>query len=167
MSSGTLITYKEGVIYLNIIWWIFVWIVAVVVLVVLGVFILTAVGACLTYNHDCNQEKLAGEVLRDKTGVDLQLESYRKILKQKFQEVEAKEFISFYNDSDEMMDTIINHWAQKEQAVITDVKVFQTGNVNKITHFMIFYHKALTAEDIHDTLDKYTDDESKKFTNSL
>ena len=66
-----------------------------------------------------------------------------------------------------MMDTIINHWAQKEQAVITDVKVFQTGNVNKITHFMIFYHKALTVEDIHDILDKYTDDESKKFTSSL
>lgn len=152
---------------MNIIWWIIVWIVAVAVLVPLGFCILYAVGACLTYNHDCNQEKLAGEVLRDSTGVDLQLESYRRILKQKFQEVEAKEFISFYNDSDEMMDTIINHWAQKEQAVITDVKVFQTGNVNKITHFMVFYHKALTAEDVSDILDKYTDDVSKKFMNSL
>lgn len=152
---------------MSIIWWIIAWIVAVVVLVPLGLLILYVVGACLTYNHDCNQEKLAGTVLRNNTGVDLQLESYRKILKQKFQEVETKEFISFYNDTDEMMDTIINRWAQKEQAVITDVKVFQTGNVNKVTHFMIFYHKALTAEDISDILDKYTDDVSKKFMNNL
>ena len=149
---------------MNIIWWIIVWIVAVVVLVPLGLLILSVVGACLTYNHDCNQEKLADKGLRDNTGVALQLESYRSILKQKFQEVETKEFISFYNDSDEMMDTIINRWAQKEQAIITDVKVFQTGNVNKVTHFMVFYHKALTAEDVSDILDKYTDDVSKKFT---
>lgn len=152
---------------MSIIWWIIVWIVAVVVLVPLGLLTLSVVGACLTYNHDCNQEKLAGTVLRNNTGVDLQLESYRRILKQKFQEVETKEFISFYNDTDEMMDTIINRWAQKEQAVITDVKVFQTGNVNKVTHFMIFYHKALTAEDVSGILDKYTDDVSKKFMNNL
>ena len=152
---------------MNIIWWVVVWIVAVVVLVPLGLCILYAVGACLTYNHDCNQEKLAGEVLRDNTGVALQLESYHSLLKQKFQEVETKEFISFYNDSDEMMDTIINHWVQKEQAVITDVKVFQTGSVSKITHFMIFYHKALTSEDINDILDKYTDDDSNIFISSL
>jgi len=130
------------------------------VLVPLGFCILYVVGACLTYSHDCNQEALAGKALRDNTGVALQLESYRSLLKQKFQEVETKEFISFYNDSDEMMDTTINRWVQKEQAVITDVKVFQTGNVNKITHFMVFYHKAMTAEDIRDILDKYTDDES-------
>lgn len=153
--------------HLNIIWLIIVWIIALIVLVPLGFIILYVIGACLTYNHDSNQEKLAGEFLRDNTGVDLQLESYRRILKQKFQEVETKEFISFYNDTDEMMDTIINRWAQKEQAVITDVKVFQTGNVNKVTHFMIFYHKALTAEDVSDILDKYTDDVSKKFMNSL
>lgn len=152
---------------MNIIWWIVVWIVAVVVLVPLGLCTLYVVGACLTYNHDCNQEKLADKVLRDNTGVALQLESYHSLLKQKFQEVETKEFISFYNDSDEMMDTIINHWAQKEQAVITDVKVFQTGNVSKITHFMVFYHKALTAEDIKDILDKYTDDESNMVMSSL
>jgi len=152
---------------LNIIWWIAVWIIAVVLLVVLGVFILSVVGACLTYNHDCNQETLAAKVLRDNTAVNLQLESYRSFLKQKFQEVETKEFISFYNDSDEMMDTTINRWAQKEQAVITDVKVFQTGNVNKITHFMVFYHKAMTAEDIRDILDKYTDDESNIVISSL
>lgn len=149
---------------MNIIWWIIVWIVAVIVLVPLGLFILSVIGACLTDNHDCNQEKLADKVLRDTTGVDLQLESYRRLLKQKFQEVKTKEFISFYNDSDEMMDTTINRWARKEQAVITNVKVFQTGNVNKITHFMIFYHKALTTEDISDTLDKYTGEVSKKFT---
>jgi len=152
---------------LNIIWWVIVCIIAVVVLVPLGFCILYVVGACLTYNHDCNQEKLAEKVLRDNTGVDLQLESYRRFLKQKFQEVETKEFISFYNDSDEMMDTIINHWVQKEQAVITDVKVFQTGSVSKITHFMIFYHKALTSEDINDILDKYTDDDSNIFISSL
>ena len=152
---------------MNIIWWIIVWIIAVVVLVPLGFCILYVVGACLTYNHDCNQEKLAGKVLRDNTGVDLQLESYRRLLKQKFQEVETKEFISFYNDSDEMMDTTINHWAQKEQAVITDVKVFQTGTVSKITHFMVFYHKALTAGDINDILDKYTADESNIVISSL
>jgi len=152
---------------LNIIWWIAVWIIAVVLLVVLGVFILSVVGACLTYNHDCNQETLAAKVLRDNTAVSLQLESYRSFLKQKFQEVETKEFISFYNDSDEMMDTTINRWAQKEQAVITDVKVFQTGNVSKITHFMISYHKALTSEDINDILDKYTDDESNIVISSL
>ena len=152
---------------MNIIWWIAVWIIAVVLLVVLGVFILSVVGACLTYNHDCNQETLAAKVLRDNTAVSLQLESYRSFLKQKFQEVETKEFISFYNDSDEMMDTTINRWVQKEQAVITDVKVFQTGNVNKITHFMISYHKALTSEDINDILDKYTDDESNIVISSL
>jgi len=152
---------------LNIIWWIIVWIIAVVVLVPLGFCILYVVGACLTYSHDCNQEALAGKALRDNTGVALQLESYRSLLKQKFQEVETKEFISFYNDSDEMLDTIINHWVQKEQAIITDVKVFQTGNVNKITHFMVFYHKTLTAEYISDILDKYTDDVSKKLMNNL
>ena len=152
---------------MNIIWWIAVWIIAVVLLVVLGVFILSVVGACLTYNHDCNQETLAAKVLRDNTAVSLQLESYRSFLKQKFQEVETKEFISFYNDSDEMMDTTINRWAQKEQAVITDVKVFQTGNVSKITHFMISYHKALTSEDINDILDKYTDDVSNTVISSL
>lgn len=149
--------------YLNIIWWI----IAVIVLVTLGVFILFVIGGCLTYNHDCNQEILAAKVIRDNSAVDLQLESYSKILKQEFQKVETKEFISFYNDSDEMMDTTINHWAQKEQAVITDVKVFQTGNVNKITHFMVFYHKALTAEDINDVLDKYTDNESNIVMSSL
>lgn len=153
--------------HLNIIWLIIVWIIALIVLVPLGLLILSAVGACLTYNHDCNQEKLAGKVIRDNTGVALQLESYRSILKQKFQEVETKEFISFYNDTDEMMDTIINRWAQKEQAIITDVKVFQTGNVNKVTHFMIFYHKALTAEDISDILDKYTEDESNIVMSSM
>lgn len=148
---------------MNIIWWI----IAVIVLVVLGVFILSVVGACLTYNHDCNQEVLASKVIRDNTGVALQLESYHRILKQKFQEVKTKEFISFYNDSDEMMDTIINHWAQKEQAVITDVKVFQTGNVSKLTHFMVLYHKVLTNEDINDILDKYTTDDSNLVMSSL
>lgn len=154
---------RKELVYLNIIWWIIV----VVVLVILGAFILSIVGACLTYNHDCNQEILASKVIRDNTGIDLQLESYRKILKQKFQEVKTKEFISFYNDSDEMMDTTINHWAQKEQAIITDVKVFQTGNVSKITHFMVFYHKALTSEDINNILDKYTADESNIVMSSL
>jgi len=32
---------------------------------------------------------------------------------------------------------------------------------------MIFYHKALTSQDIHDILDKYTDDESNMVMSSM
>lgn len=153
--------------HLNIIWLIIVWIIALIVLVPLGFIILYVIGACLTYNHDSNQEKLAENQLRTSTSVALQLESYHRVLKQRFQVVQTKEFISHYNDSDEMMDSVINSWSQENDVVITDIKVFQTGKSSILTHFLVSYHKHLTTRDVNDTLEEYTEEATKSFMNNL
>ena len=131
----------------------------VIIAIFLLIIIIKTMGMLFMYDHDVNQRSLLNEEIYKINMGQLQIVGLNSMLSQKLQGNRVAEFISFYNDNDEMLDSRINEWAKENKVVITNVESFQTGKVSSLTHVIVTYHPEVTFEDLH----KYVDD----YANSL
>ena len=134
------------------------WIIGVVILVPIGLILIHLIGMAFMYSHDASQENIADSLLLKYANGVTNMESYHVKLQQELQGTGTKEFLSYYNEKDEMMDTRINRWVEKENVVITDMKVFQTDDTSTLTHVLITYHSYLTTSKTQDILDEYSNE---------